>query len=116
MTVGIQASVSIGRDRSAEIIARVAGLAAKKVEEFAEGVVAQARQNAEEIPFEESHGDLAREIHFSRIRSNSYRIETKSGHASYIELGTRFIDGRAPFLWPAYRMKKREFLTQGKWL
>lgn len=116
MTVGIQATVTIGEDRTAEVIARVSGLAAKKMEELARGIVGQARQNAEGLEFEESRGDLAREIHFSRVNRKQFQIETKSGHASYIEFGTQFIDGKQPFLWPAYRLKKRQFLTQGKWL
>lgn len=113
---GMRAEVKLMRDGTAQVLAKVKGLTDKELFAFAHEVRIQARENAAALPFEESTGELAREIHVERLGESHYQIETKSGHASFIEFGTRFIDGKMPFLWPAYRAIKRKFLRARPWV
>ncbi len=97
------------------ILARVQGVSDERLGEFAESVAQKARENAAALPFDERTGSLEHGIDSSRVGASSYKIETTSGHASYIEFGTRFIEGKMPFLWPAYRAVKRRFMRK-KWV
>jgi len=116
MPVRVLATVRISADRRAAISAQVAGLSDDKLGEFAREVKQQAQQNASAMPFDESTGELAREIYDVRMGEQHYRVETRSGHASFIEFGTQFIKGKMPIIWPAYRAVKKKFLKAGKWL
>lgn len=115
MTVKIRAFVTKQPDMS-KIEVRIFGLSDKKMSELAENIVATAKANAEAIEFEDSQGDLAEKIRFKKLERLNYEIETYSGHASFIELGTQYIKGRNPFLWPAYRTEKKKFFSGGKWV
>lgn len=100
---------------SSTIISKVQGLSDQRLGWFANDVAQQARRNASRLPFVESTGELEQEIFATRQAAGRYKIETTSGHASYIEFGTRFIEGKMPFLWPAYRWVKRRFMKK-KWV
>lgn len=114
--ISIKADIKMGADRTAYVTAKIRGLADEHMRAFAHDVVVQARENASGIEFKDGTGQLARGIEESRLGERHYRIETTSGHASYIEFGTRFIEGKIPFLWPAYRLIKKRFFRSGKWV
>lgn len=116
MPISMKAEVQIMNDKSAQVLAKISGLTDEKLRVLAHDIVVQARENAAGLEFEESTGQLAREIHDTRIGDKHYQIETKSGHAAYIEFGTRYIEDKQPFLWPAYRSEKRKFFRGGKWI
>lgn len=113
--VSIRTTVHVNAD-TASMLAKISGMTDKRMGEFADDIVATAKQNASGLEFKESEGDLAEKIRSERIDVREYRIETYSGHASYIEFGTRFIDGKKPFLWPAYRSEKKKFFKSGPWV
>lgn len=113
--VGVRSEVRIN-DKGANVITRISGLADDKMKKFASDIVVKAKQNAAAIPFAESTGELQEKIRFERLDVRRYQIETYSGHASYIEFGTQYIDGKNPFLWPAYRAEKKALFTGGKWV
>jgi len=115
MGISVQAKVSKNADVAA-IVAKVSGLSDEKMAEFAEKIVAKAKANAEALNFEDSSGDLASKIEGVRLDVRKYQIRTFSGHASYIEFGTQYIDDKQPFLWPAYRHEKKALFKGGKWV
>ncbi len=98
-----------------KIVSEVQGLTDQRLGWFANDVVERAKKNAAKLPFEESTGALEQGIVFERLGQHRYKIETTSGHASWIEFGTQFIKGKMPFLWPAYRAVKRRFMRK-KWI
>lgn len=112
----IRASIRMAKDGTAQVLAKVSGMSEQHMGNFAKDVMVQARENVAGMSFSQSTGELGREINFSRIGKSHFRIETSSGHASYIEFGTQFIKGQMPFLWPAYRAVKRKFFRMGKWV
>ena len=116
MAVSMQATVSMRNDRTAEVAVRISGLMKERLGQFAKNVADKARRNAQVLDFENSSGELAGGIKYSQTGKAKFRIETTSGHASFIEFGTRFIEGKKPFLWPAYRFEKRRFFSAPKWL
>lgn len=114
--IKIRAEVRMGQNRSAEVLAKITGLSDEHMKGFAHDVVVQARENIAQINWEESTGNLAREIDDQRLGHSHYRIETTSGYASFLEFGTQFIQGKNPFLWPAYRAVKKRFFRMAKWV
>lgn len=96
------------------IISEVQGLSETRLGWFANDVAERAKKNAAKLPFDERTGALEQGIQSTKIGPMSHKIETTSGHASYIEFGTKFIEGKMPFLWPAYRSVKRRFMRR-KW-
>lgn len=112
----IQASIRLEKDRGAQMLAKISGLSDEHMRGFAHDVVVQARENIAGMEWEESTGNLSREIGDKQIGRSHYRIETTSGYASFLEFGTEFIKGKRPFLWPAYRAVKRKFLRMAKWV
>lgn len=112
----IRASIRMAKDGTAQVLAKISGMSEERMANFAQDVTVQARENVASLSFVESTGALGREINFSRIGKSHFRIETSSGHASYIEFGTQFIKGQMPFLWPAYRAVKKKFFRMGKWV
>lgn len=115
MSVSVRATVTKNADVAA-IAAKVSGLSDKRMAAFAEKIVARAKTNAAALTFEDSSGDLEEKIKHVRLDVRKYQIETYSGHASYIEFGTRFIEGKQPFLWPAYRTEKKSLFSGGPWV
>ncbi len=98
-------------------LAQISGVTDDKLEEFARDVVTRARENISNMPWDETTGELSREIYSVRLGQSHHRVETRSGHASFIEWGTRYIEGKRPFLWPAYRSVKKRFLSAfSKWV
>lgn len=114
--ISIKAEIKMGTDRTAYVTAKIRGLTDERLAEMSRDIVAQARTNAGGLSFQSSTGALASGIQESRIGDRQYRIETTSGHASYIEFGTRFIEGKMPFLWPAYRLIKKRFFSGRTWV
>lgn len=98
-----------------KIISNVQGLSDKQLGWFSNDVAERAKKNASRMPFVDSTGELEQGIQATRLGAGSYKVETTSGHASYIEFGTKFIEGKMPFLWPAYRAVKYRFMRK-KWL
>lgn len=115
MSVKIRAFVTKQPDMS-KIEVKIFGLTDKKMGDLAENIVVTAKANAEAIQFEKSKGDLAEKIRFKKLERMHYEIESYSGHLSFIELGTQYIKGRNPVLWPAYRTEKKKFFSGGKWV
>jgi len=97
------------------IMSKVQGMGEKRLGFFAHDVAERAQSNAAKLPFEERTGALEHGIQTTQLGPMSHKIETTSGHASYIEFGTKFIEGKMPFLWPAYRAVKRRFMRSKKW-
>jgi len=116
MAVSIKASVRMGQDNVGQVVARVSGLTEKQMAKFAMDVRDKAKENAAGLTFEDGTGTLASGIEMVAIGPKQYRIQTTSGHASYIELGTQYIQGRMPFLWPAYRWAKKKFFASVPWV
>lgn len=115
--MNVRVKIRMDRYNPSATLTRISGVADHKLEQFARDVVTEARQNISNMPWDESTGELSREIHDLRLSKSHYRVETRSGHASFIEWGTRYIEGKRPFLWPAYRAVKRRFLSSvSKWI
>lgn len=116
MAVSIKASVRMGQDNIGQVVARVSGLTEKQMAKFAIDIRDKARENASSLDFADGTGTLASGIELVAMGPKQYRIQTTSGHASYIELGTQYIKGKMPFLWPAYRWAKKKFFSRQPWL
>lgn len=96
------------------VISQVQGLSDKQLGWFAKDIVSRAQKNAARKKFKERTGALEEGIEFTRLGHSSYQVATTSGHASYIEFGTQFIQKKMAFLWTAYRAVKRRFMKR-KW-
>jgi len=116
MAVSIKTSVVMKNNNTKAVVSRISGLTTKKMGIFAQEIAQKARDYAHRQNFKDSTGELASKIAARRVGLKTFRIASSSGYLSYIELGTQYIKGKQPVLWPAYRFSKRRFLSQGKWL
>lgn len=110
LTVGME----IVKDE--RMMIHISEITARKLEELGEAIVKQARANIAKQGFENATGEMSDKIRMNKTGLMSVQIETYSGHASFIELGTTMNKGPRPFLWPAYRSEKRKLFSGGKWV
>lgn len=97
-------------------IAHCTNLSGDKIQGMGQDIVSQAKSNAASMSFLQSQGALQSEIHYTKTGSMSCEVSATSGHSTYIEWGTQFIDRKMPFLWPAYRAVKKAIFKGGPWV
>lgn len=99
-----------------KVVAHMAGVSGSKIQEMGKDIVSDARKTVQSMSFKETTGALESGISYTKTGELSCEVKTESGHATYIEWGTRFIDRKAPFLWPAYRKAKKALFSGKKWI
>lgn len=99
-----------------KVVAHMAGVSGDKIQEMGKDIVSDTKKTVRSMEFKTSTGALESGITYTKTGLMSCEVKTVSGHASYIEWGTRFIDRKAPFLWPAYRKVKKALFTGKKWI
>lgn len=97
-------------------VAHCKNLSGDKIQQMGQDIEAKAKSNVASMSFLQSTGELESEIHYTKTGAMSCEVSATSGHSSYIEWGTQFIDKQMPFLWPAYRAVKKALFTGRPWV
>lgn len=113
----IQPSVQVHINKGGkDWVAHCANLSGEKIQEMGQDIVSQAQKNVASMNFIQSEGTLQAEIWYEKTGMMSCKVSATSGHSSFIEWGTRFIDKNMPYLWPAYRTVKKALFSGKKWI
>ena len=101
-----------------EWVARCIGISGEKIQEMGKDIADTAQKNVAvlSMSFLETTGALESEINYEQTGKMSCKISATSGHSSFIEWGTQFIEKGMPYLWPAYRTVKKAFFKGGPWV
>lgn len=101
---------------ASKVVAHMAGVSGEKIQDMGKDIVSDAKKTVQSMTFKNSTGALESGITYTKTGELNCEVKTESGHATYIEWGTRFIDRKAPFLWPAYRKAKKALFNSKKWI
>lgn len=99
-----------------KVVAHCAGISGGKIQEMGQDIVAEAQKNMRALEFKESTGAAAREIHYTKTGAMSCEVAASSGHTTFIEWGSQFIEEKRAIIWPAYRAIKKALFKGKKWL
>ena len=88
-------------------VAHCANLSGERLQQMGQDIVGEGKKNVASMSFVQSEGTLQAEIHYTKTGAMSCEVSATSGHSSFIEWGTQFIDKQMPYLWPAYRTVKK---------
>lgn len=97
-------------------VAHCANISGDKIQEMGQDIVSKAQSNVASMSFLQSEGALQSEINYTKTGAMSCEVSATSGHSSYIEWGTQFIEKKMPFFWPAYRSVKKALFKGRAWV
>jgi HK97 gp10 family phage protein len=113
MKVGIRAKINLG---GKDWVAHVTGLTGDQIQQMGQDIAAEAERNVGAMSFIESTGELKSNIDYQKTGALSCQVSAAADHSSYIEWGTKYIDQKMPFIWPAYRKVKKALLSGKPWV
>lgn len=110
-SVKVKSTVSVPR-----VVSHVGGISAGKIQEMGKDVVKEAKAQMASLHFKESTGAAVREIHYTKTGAMKCEVAASSGHTSFIEWGSQYIQEKRATIWPAYRAVKKLFMGGRRWL
>jgi len=113
MKVGIRAKINLG---GKDWVTHCTGLSGEKIQQMGKDIAAEAQRNVGAMNFAQSEGELKSNIGYQKTGELSCEVSAAAEHSSYIEWGTKYIDRKMPFLWPAYRKVKKAILSGKPWV